>query len=238
MATINVRIKAEALGKSIEKMSQETQDLLQESVASLATAAYSEAIRLAQAKLKTTQRDYVNALQFEKIDDNVYIITLSGPAANAIENGWGSFDMKPGLLAGPNSKVTKKGTRYNTVPFSYQPTSNAPLSPKNEELRSSLRDVIKANGLSKIIKNQATGKPLEGIVARVKNTGIKNLDGLVKIQKTYGNKTQSTYMTFRRVSTNSKAGSWMHPGYAGAKIFPMVEQFIESQLDVILSSIL
>jgi hypothetical protein len=39
--------------------------------------------------------------------------------AERIELGYGSYDMKPGLLYGPNSRVGKDGRRYNTVPFRF-----------------------------------------------------------------------------------------------------------------------
>jgi len=35
----------------------------------------------------------------------------------AIEKGYASFDMKPGLLAGPKHKTGKSGNPYTTVPF-------------------------------------------------------------------------------------------------------------------------
>jgi len=39
--------------------------------------------------------------------------------AMMIEEGYASFDMKPGLLNGPKARQTKKGGRYNIVPFRY-----------------------------------------------------------------------------------------------------------------------
>ncbi len=39
--------------------------------------------------------------------------------AMMIEEGYASFDMKPGLLKGPKARQTKKGVRYNIVPFRY-----------------------------------------------------------------------------------------------------------------------
>ncbi len=237
MTTIDVSLRAADLGKELENISAEVEATFKLAVAGLAQSAYSEVIRLANQRLKSTKQDYVNAVTFESVGENIYVITLNGKAANATEDGYGSFDMKPGLLSGPNSKVTAKGTRFNTVPFSYQPNSNAPAGQKILDLRSAVKALIKDRGIDKIIKNPS-GEPKQGIVARLSNTGIKNLEGLVKIQKQYGKTTQSTYMTFRRVSSNSDASKWIHPGYQGARIFPDVERFIEQDLDRIIMSIL
>lgn len=149
----------------------------------------------------------------------------------------GGFDQKPGLLNGPKAKVSKKGIIYNTIPFSHSPYSKAPLNEKGTQLRNDLLRVIKANNLDKIIKD-SSGTPKQGVVARLKNTGVKNLEGLLKIQKTYDKATQSKYVSFRRVSENSPSTSWNHPGYKGAHIFDDLEKYIDNQVDVIINALL
>ncbi|HMV01704.1 MAG TPA: hypothetical protein PLJ37_01130 [Chitinophagales bacterium] len=234
---INFRIRAEELGKSFEGISAEVEATLNTAIAQLAQATYSEGIRLAQQRLKTSKQDYIRSLNLYDIGNNIYIISLTGDQANYIENGWQSFDQKPGLLNGPKAKVSKKGTIYNTIPFTHNPYSKAPLNEKGTQLRSDLLKVIKANNLDKIIQD-ATGSPRQGIVARLKNTGVRNLEGLVKIQKTYDKATQSKYISFRRVSENSPNSSWIHPGYAGAHIFDDLEKYIDQQVDTIINAIL
>lgn len=237
MANINITMKLEDLGKDIDQLADATKESIQLAISQLATAAYSEAIRKAQERLKTSKQDYINALDFEKLGDNIYVISLKGDHANAIEDGYGTFDMKPGLINGPKSKVSAKGTRYNTVPFYHRPSSRSPLGARQEELRTALRDVIAKHKLSKIVKDKA-GVPMQGIVARIKNTGVKDLDGLVKIQKTYEKKTESYYMTFRRVSSNSDPTKWIHPGFEGVHIFDYLEKYIDVEVDRILAAIL
>ncbi len=237
MGTISIQLNAEALGKSLKNLSIETTTTLQSAVASLAQGAYSEAIRLANERLKTTRQDYINALEFESIGDNIYVITLKGEHANAIEDGYASYDQKPGLLAGPNAKVNAKGGKYNTVPFYHTPTSKAPVNTKMTNLREAVQKLLKDRDLNKIIKDD-TGQPLQGVVARITDTGIRDLEGLIKVQKQYGKRTQSSYVTFRRVGENSDPSKWMHPGYGGCHIFTDVENFINRELDNILKAIL
>lgn len=238
MSTISIKIRAEELGKSIDNIADGVEQALQNAVSQLATAAYSEAIRLANQRLHQTKQDYINSLEFTKLDDNVYAITLKGQSANATEDGYSGFDMKPGLLSGPKAKIAQDGTRFNTIPLRTEPYSQAPASDKVKNMRDAVRTLIGERGLDKIIKDPSTGIAKQGIVARVYDTGVKDMEGLVKVQRNYGKSTSSYYMTFRTVSDRSSANSWKHPGYSGAHIFPDVEHYIEEQLDQILRTLL
>ncbi len=89
-------------------------DVLQE----LAEMARAEWVRLAQTELKSTAQDYILGLTpIEYYGGNWAQIRLVGWLPNALEQGSPPFDMKPGLLAGPHAKISKKGVRYNIVPF-------------------------------------------------------------------------------------------------------------------------
>lgn len=236
MFKVDLVIKAEQLQIDLKQMEQNTRELLEAAVADVAKNTYAEAIRLAQAKLKTSKADYIKSLDLETVGENSYLLSLNGKMANMIETGFGSYDMKPGLLNGPNSKVTKKGVRYNTVPFSYNPFGKSPLSEKGEQLRSQVMQLIKQEGIKKTIVDPNTGRPVQGRAATVKNTDVKNLVGLVKYQFTNpgSKRTSSQYMTFRRVTSNSPATSWIHPGYKGAHIFPVLRDYAERAIEQIL----
>lgn len=62
------------------------------------------------------------------------------PTASRIENGYASFDMKPGLLNGQKSKSTKDGGRYAVVPFNHK-VHGSKVGPKGQILnrRQSIR---------------------------------------------------------------------------------------------------
>ena len=47
------------------------------------------------------------------------VLSTDSRIVEGIEQGYGSFDMKPGLLTGPASRVGKSGQRYVTVPMSH-----------------------------------------------------------------------------------------------------------------------
>ena len=93
-------------------------------------------------RLKTSRKEYQKSIHFTQEGDQ-WSLTLEGKVANMIEQGFDKYDMKPGLLSGPNSRpgpvkiptlVRKffirtgrpKATRYNIVPIP-QPGGGDPL---------------------------------------------------------------------------------------------------------------
>lgn len=62
-------------------------------------------------------------------------------------------------------------------------------------------------------------------------TGVSQLlSGLTKVQyEGKAEKTKSAYLTWRTATDKPGSGKWIHPGMAGAKIFPDVEKWIEEQ---------
>src|SRR5262245_13412625 len=47
------------------------------------------------------------------------VVMLDEKLAQRYEEGYPTFDMKPGLLRGPAAKVSKSGRRYSTIPFTH-----------------------------------------------------------------------------------------------------------------------
>lgn len=231
---IKIDLRAKELGIDLKNASKKAIAQLDKALGDVTNITYNEMVRQAQTKLKTIRDDYINALHYDQIGISAYIIYLDD-SMGMFEDGFPKFDMKPGLLNGPNATTTEKGTKYNTVPQTFRPASKASTMP--EHLKVQLKDVIKKNKLNKVFKDKTTGKPLEGVVARVKDTGVDQLKGLVKVQKQYQKKTQSFYMTFRRVSSNSDPSKWIHPGFSGIHIFKDAEQYLEEQIDRILKVI-
>jgi len=263
---IKLSVRAEELGLLMEEISFKTNIMVEEALDSLAQSTYNEAIRLAHQRLITTQQDYINNLSLEKksgADGGVFYEIGLNEEAGWIEGGFAPYDMKPGLLK--NIDVTKKGqgiskegNRWKTIPFQHRPGSkmglpqfkNVDSSENNTQTlkqtlsavsrlnrKNDLNKTIKKYGLGKIIRG-SNNKALEGKVGVMKDGVTKNLGGLTKYQKSYGSRTQSTYMTFRRVSDKSDPSSWLHPGYSGANIFPDLERYVSSRVDDILNKFL
>lgn len=255
---INVKLMCAKAQVDLEKVSGEMEQQFQAALKNAAVATFNEGKRLATERLKTTSKDWLKAFTFGEIGKNTYLIQLKndpnaphGLPPTWIEGGFGAFDMKPGLLKGGRAKKGKNGP-YNTVPFEHS-TGAVPKDLGSAIRQQGLNAIIKEKNLSKI-KKDVTGVPMQGTVARVRTGATfgqisaktqsilgdqaKHLDGLTKIQKTYEKKTESRYMTFRRVSKRSKPNSWQHPGFEGAKIFPTLEQFLRNDVEKIINNIL
>ena len=139
-----------------------------------------------------------------------YIFTTKEIALD-FEEGKAPWDMKPMLLGGPNVRTTKDGSKFNTVPFRHG------TSGKGNQHASGVMpaDILKkAMRLKPGQKLRGTGKAYPAGANKVTgaphHSGI--YEGMKKVEKKYGEKTQSKYMTFRRVSDNSDPGAWWHPG--------------------------
>lgn len=170
--------------------------------------------------------------------------------AKDLEDGKPKWDMKPMLLNGPKARVSKKGVKYNIIPFrhgtsaNYAPNSNFPTMPKDiyQQARELKASVKQGNAMKWGGKLPATGKPGQN-----PTTGYQHkhdiYEGMVRIEKTYAKATQSKYLTFRTVSSNSDPASWWHPGYEAHHIAkgvsdyckPAVEQMIHeaAKLDLL-----
>lgn len=249
MSEISVKFIADQLGKDIENATPNIIDQINQAVGDLANAAYASMISNAQAQLHSSRQDYISGLEFTKLGDNSFLISLSGKMANALEDGYGPFDMKPGMLnskkiVGVGSRSgqpwvqhSQKGTRYAAVPFEHHPFQGG----KTGDLEADIKKLLafnrqgKLQKITKIFKDDL-GKPLAGKVATAHNaTG--NLEGLVKFQHvSEKGTTSSVYMTWRMISDNSIG--WQHPGFPGIHLFPEAEKYVEKELTNIINMLL
>lgn len=249
MSDINFKFRADQLGKDIEAATPKVIEEINQAVADLAHASYAAILAKAQEQLSGTRQDYVSGLQFDKLGDDSYLISLSGDLANRIEEGFGPYDMKPGMLGSkkivgvgsrsgqPWVRQGKDGQKYAAVPFEHSPSK-----PKQTgNLENDIKKLLAFNrqgSLQKITKTftDDLGKPLAGKVATAHNAE-GNLEGLVKFQHVAeSGRVSSMYMTWRIVS--EKSTGWKHPGYAGLKAFAEAEDYITKELDNIIKTLL
>lgn len=166
-------------------------------------------------------------------------IVLTGWLANAVEHGHEPFDMKPGLLQGRNAKEKAGGGRYNVVAFRHMTpgtsgrygqamgsaeVSHEGLSRSDAELLG--KRVYKAARQLSATRSQPGSGTAWGDRLGAGAGGAKPLtnprsgyahkhdvyEGMVRKEKDYAAATQSSYVTFRAVSTDSDPSSWQHPG--------------------------
>lgn len=163
--------------------------------------------------------------------------------ANDLENGKGPWDMKPMLLNGPKARISKKGIRYNIIPFrhgtsaNYSPNSNAAPMPRGiyQQARELKASVMAGNKMTWGGKLPATSKPGQNPTTGYQHKNDIH-EGMVRIEKTYGKTTQSKYMTFRIVSEKSDPKSWWHPGYEAHHIAKGVSEYCRPAIEEMLKA--
>lgn len=118
MADYNIDITEKIIDMGYDPSSitvdQELQ--LKMALSQLVDAAYAECKRLAQERLHKTRVDYLKNLNLYNTGSDSWTIDL-GEQAQAYDDGFNSYNMKPGLLHGPNAKISAKGIPYNIVPI-------------------------------------------------------------------------------------------------------------------------
>lgn len=259
---IDLNIKADELGLQFEKMGQVAEEQFNQAVSDVAHMIHANIVAKAASELSGLRQDYLKGLTFDKVGDNSYVIGLAGEWANKVEDGFAAYDMKAALLSS-NANVevgsragqpwvqqskSKDKHKFAHVPFEHKPFAK---EGKAQNLAQAIKQLQARNAdgaqqkMTQVFKSPS-GRPLQGKVATVGTAQVggkhlKDLDGLVKYQKTYKNKsgketTQSVYMTFRTIS--EVGTGWKHPGFDGLKAFPEAEQAAEQAIEQIMKKFL
>jgi len=236
---MDINIKLESKGLSLNSLGIEQEKALQEAIKSLAHNVYDEILLTAKNTLNTSLRTYEKSLEFKEFG-NIYLISISEPGIY-FENGFSDFDMIPGLTGGSKAKVSKKGYKYNIIPFRHKPTSKAYGGNRKGNYYESLKKTVR--NMNKIQPREIrdrSGRVMGHVIAKAKSTESGITAGMIKVQKKYNTTKQSTYLTFRGVSDNPESKSfsgWKHPGYPGLKAFNKVEKLLDSQVNDIIKVI-
>ena len=257
MTKVNFSIKdsMEKLEKSLENLGPTLEEEMNNAIRDLAHAAYAEIVSKAQTDLESTREQYLEALHFEDLGDNSFLISLDGAWAQKLEDGFASYNLNDVLLKStktvdkgsrsgqPWVRENKEGGKYAAVPLEKNPSAKP--GSKAGDLAETIKQMTSTNAkgrqqkINSIFKG-LDGRPMEGKVA-VASSDNPMLNNLVKYQsvkqglsgKSY---VQSTYINYRMVSEDGKP--WIHPGFSGLHAFDNAEKMIVEHIDQILKSIL
>jgi len=201
-------------------------------------------ISIAQQSLRTTARDYVAGIQPVEVKNRVATIALVGTVPNMVEHGVSAFDLRTTLLGtgAKNAKTAKDGSRYNTVPFGHgTPGSSGrnvgrPMPQSIHTIARKLSPTLTRpeGGATRWGDRLRLGMPMSSAARAILQTKEKSWHwgstylGMVRQQKTYAKATQSSYTTFRRISSKVSSGEnhWMHPGIRARELAPRVQREI------------
>lgn len=239
---------------NIEKLAAEllaqvpTADDRQRLIGSLGTAALNFWKLQAQRELRSTSRDYVQALQLA-VTDKSATVTLAGELPNLVENGFAGGDMRKWML-GKSAKRGKRG-RYLVIPLQHGTPGTAgrnvgpvmPVSIYNaaKKLAPSLSRPgggVKYGGRlgpqSRGVNEQA--RSILQTKARPWHAS-SIYGGMIREQKTHARATQTSgYKTFRTISESVIRGArdasgaalqhWHHPGIRAKLLARKTEDFV------------
>ena len=255
MADISLKIRAEALGKSLENLAPLVENEVNKAVKQLAYAAHNAMVsKVQQMKIMDSARkDYLKGLKIQDLGEDNYLIYLDGDWANKLESGFPKYIMNKILLA--SQKVVEVGSRagkpwvrksnkdqhkYAAVPFQHHPSRGK----ESGDLATDLKNLMAqgTNGVVQPLTKLFTGlddKPLSGKVATVSASDAQdpNQAGMVKFQHVHpSGKVSSVYMTFRMISETGK--DWVHPSHPGYHLFQEAEKYVEREMDNIIKTLL
>jgi hypothetical protein len=160
---------------------------------------------------------------------------MDGGLASRYESGYTSFDMKPGLLNGPNAKTDKAGHRYNVVPFTHStPGSQRQKGlPMPQPMDGDMKDFGRRSKNPWVVNLEARARRVPEPMAAGYTWKSSPYEGMIRVKKPG----HTSYMTFRRVTEEwtdkkgrrrgSASDSWIHPGMAANPIMGSVVAFVE-----------
>lgn len=170
--------------------------------------------------LDTGRDEYIDAVYRDYDGEGTWSVGIKGSwLAASLEDGSESFDMKQSFSK--NAKQSKNGGWYKDIPFKHK-TSRA-----SDEMRGY------ASKMPSSVYKAALGAAKSG--QRLSTSGIQP-STITPYKSSYNtNKIYSSmfrtkmsgrtsWMTIRRISSNSPSGSWIHPGFTAKNIIPMTIQ--------------
>jgi hypothetical protein len=162
--------------------------------------------------------------------------------ADKLERGFSTYDMKPGMLNSPKVKFTKPDPAdpgANTEPYIDVPFEHAEAGiPK--AVKSEVKKTGTALGLIRLGKG--LGRAQAGIRSKIapRELGLEDYTWRTGLfanltRKVSGPENRGKYMTFRRISGNSDASSWIHPGVSPKPVTKAIVENIGAQLQGMVS---
>ena len=212
-------------------------DEIRKAASDLTVMVRGKIVELANEKLHTRRKPFIDALTHFQIDESTWCVNLDA-SAKWIDDGMEEHDMKPGMLKSPKAKRAKDGSTYLVVPFELNKSKQS-MPPAQQSLLATVKkEMAKVGATPGGIENYASGKPKLGLVRSMDimkspisgagglrigrgprgqvaqgMTGIPILKGIRVMQHMgEGGKVKRSVLTFRVVSSKQDASRWHHPG--------------------------
>ena len=248
-----------------DELEPKVEAALKEAGRQLAVQSHAHLVEQVNEKLHSTRQKYIDALSFQEVDGNTWVINLDRKAM-WIEEGMPEHEMIDDLLKSPKAKTAKDGSRYLVVPFQHNAPPTQQTKAATDLTETLKRELTKRKIPYGKIETDAAGRPKLGLLHSfdIKNkplktaeapgmgkgplgavrqgpTGIPFLAGVRIYQKSVegpGGKSsvKRGIMTFRVVSSKMKGtGRWVHPGLDAKHFFEETEQWALNQWQTLIA---
>ncbi len=174
----------------------------------------------ANISLKASREEYVANITVVDEGFAKGAVMLTGWLPNAVEQGLDPYDMKEGLLSGPNAKTGKDGARYNTIPFRHGVPGSQAENFNGGIMPAEIHSIVKAKAMNEPVRLSELPKEYsQPKIHTVKKEprSFKDYQHKAPIYEGLAKKKdpvagQNSYTSFRRVSDNSDPDSWISNG--------------------------
>lgn len=182
--------------------------ILKDRVVTRIESAVEEAISGASS-LGSRAAEYIDGLYLDESSYGSVRVAITDDAKH-LEDGYGGYDMKPGLLK--NAKVSKEGNLYKVVPMG----------------KKEVGDADRASS-SKLFDVRAQGDQLSMEAGRSLSDVVSAMQRMVNPGRTPTRKVEAT--EFRTVTPESEG--WQNPGFAGLQQLDRINQNLQNDLEAI-----
>lgn len=245
---LKIQIPSLATKQAAEAVVQQVKAVVASAMPKLGALAIDRLTVEAQRTLHTTASDYVRGLQEPdslKASEAGVVVTLVGELPQALERGFNAFDLKSKLLQHAK-RFTRSGAPYVDVPFRHGASADATrLQGMPADTYAAIQQVFqeaKESGSSGRVRlrQRTPGASFTRNLRfgdKIIPTAVQHKRGLYDdmIRTASNVSSGGQYRTIRRISENSDATSWWHPGFRGVHIFDKVMPTLEPTLKTILS---
>jgi len=145
----------------------------------LATQTHAHILEEVQSKLHSTRQKYVDALNFQQVDNDTWVIGLDRTAMFIEEGMKPNMDMLEFLLKSPKAKMAKDGSRYLVVPFEHK-KGETQQTQAGKDLTSTIKAEMKRRKIPYgKIETGPGGKPKTGLLHSfdIMKTPLKTAEG-------------------------------------------------------------
>ena len=245
---LKIEVDAKGIAAQFGELKDQVESAINAAMGALAASTHAKVIEMAGEKLTGTRDIFTNALSFEQLAKNMWVVSLDMSKAGWVEDGRKS-GFQEELLRGKSAKTSKDGSKYAIIPFEHS-KGPSKQTPSAQRFTQEIRKFLKEKEINyKKIEYNADGSPKMGLLhkfkdglgeakalypsANAKNDVFKGLSIYQSKDKTTG-KIRRDVMTFRIISEKHRSeGLWNHPGRSGVFIIDAAYEWAQKELETV-----